>query len=233
MKKDQLGSRTSQQTGSATRETTGAALQSKGESVPLFQDDWWLEHLEEELEPNLREDLELLVKNSRADRNILESLKTTRRLLKESDEVPMPESGLFYESLHAKIMSSLDDDILDDPKPKGYAPKRGFAFAKLLVPMAMTMAVALVSWSVIRSAPDSETATDVGAIEDSHSAEAGQGEERFERKLAMVSAQDRADFSNTVLGFESESDLIASAAAEKLESLSSAEAEALYAMLKN
>lgn len=75
-----------------------------------YHDDWWIEHLEDELDKNLKEDLDLFLENSKSDRKVFDSLKRTRQLLKESDDVTLPESGLVYRDLHNKIMMAIDEE---------------------------------------------------------------------------------------------------------------------------
>lgn len=78
-----------------------------------YRDDWWIEHLENGLDKNsknLKEDLDLLLENSKSGRKLLDSLKRTRQLLKESDDVTLPESGFVYRDLHNKIMMAIEEE---------------------------------------------------------------------------------------------------------------------------
>jgi hypothetical protein len=195
-----------------------------------YQDDWWLEHLEEELEPNLREDLELLLKNSKSDRGILESLKGTRRLLKSSDEVAMPESGLFYDNMHNKIMASLEDEVIEERAPsRTYKSGRNFAWSRVLAPIGMTMMMALVTFVISKQPSLIGDVAETSLMKSQEQADQG-----FERRLAMVAAEDldRSSFSDTVMGVESKADFIAGAAARKLERLSRQQVESIYQAMR-
>jgi hypothetical protein len=212
----------------------GPTCNRPGNAPNHYQDDWWLEHLEEELEPNLREDLELLLKNSKADRKILESLKKTRRVLKSSDEVAMPESGLFYENLHNKIMASLDDEVIEERAPsRAYKSSRNFAWSRLLAPIGMTMMMAAVTFVMSKQPSAIQNLADQSFSRSLRGA-TGEAEEGFDRRLAMVAAEDleQSSFSDTVMGVESEADFIAGTAARKLERLSRQQVESIYRMMR-
>lgn len=71
---------------------------------------WWLEFLEGETEPSMKNDLEVLLKNSSADREILESWQKLKIAIKSSDEVALPENGWVYERLHERIMDAVEQD---------------------------------------------------------------------------------------------------------------------------
>jgi len=78
----------------------------------LYDENWWLEYLEGELEPSLKEDLKILLKNSPADRNCLNQLERVKNLVKESDEEALPEDGRYYDDLHDRIMAAIEEEPL-------------------------------------------------------------------------------------------------------------------------
>lgn len=84
----------------------------------LYDENWWLEYLEGELEPNLKEDLKLLLKNSPADRRCASQLERARRLIKESDEEMLPEDGRYYDDLHDRIMAAIDEEAWAEEEEK-------------------------------------------------------------------------------------------------------------------
>ena len=203
----------------------------------FYQEDWWVELLEEEVEPNLKEDLELLLKNSRADRRILSSLKETRKAIKDSDDVSLPESGLYYQNLHDKIMAALDEETDFSPRRTSDAfmakqiAKTRLSWRTMAGTFGMTMMVAALTWITLQSSPDTEldsrAVAEVDSMPGTESAE-----ENFERNLAMVSAEEATHFTNEMNGFVSEEDLVTQAAIEKLQNLSPEEADALLASLE-
>jgi hypothetical protein len=75
---------------------------------PLNRDEWWIDLMERDMDDSLREDVTLLLTNSRGDRARMEELKSLRELIKDSDEVPLPEDGTVYEDLHDRIMAAVD-----------------------------------------------------------------------------------------------------------------------------
>lgn len=79
----------------------------------LYDDQWWIDHLENKMQVQQDEEMKLLLKNSWADRERLRKLEKLRRLVKESDDSPLPEDGHFYEQLHDRIMRAvLNDDTV-------------------------------------------------------------------------------------------------------------------------
>ena len=85
----------------------------------LYDENWWLEYLEGELEPSLNEDLKILLKNSPADRRCVSELEHARRMIKESDEETLPENGRYYEELHDRIMAAIEEGAwIEDEEEK-------------------------------------------------------------------------------------------------------------------
>lgn len=73
-----------------------------------FDESWWLEYMEGEFDPSYARDLEQLLKNSPADRRRLRQLERTRRLVKDADEVALPEDARAYDQLHQRIMTAVE-----------------------------------------------------------------------------------------------------------------------------
>lgn len=71
-------------------------------------DEWWVDLVEGETDPSLREDLTLLLMNSPAGRDRLNTIKELRSLVKDSDDVSLPEDGRFYQNMHDRIMAAVD-----------------------------------------------------------------------------------------------------------------------------
>lgn len=202
-------------------------MRREQEQESLYKDDWWLEHLEEELEPNLQEDLELLLKNSKADRQILQSLQRTRDLVKESDDVLMPESGHYYNDLHSRIMAAIDEEaapvsgVSSGSLKKSSFARRGRAvWPTIFGTSTLAILMAFVSWYSIGSRD-----AQVAALKTVNA--------HIDREIAAVSGIVPAAFSDSVLGYESESDFVADALAHRLKSLDSRDAEEIFKRIKN
>ncbi len=74
----------------------------------LCNEAWWLDYIEGEYDSDMRGDSELLLTNSPGDRKRLDKLVKTRKLVRESDEVELPEDGRIYDLLHDKIMAAVE-----------------------------------------------------------------------------------------------------------------------------
>jgi hypothetical protein len=116
----------------------------------VFRKEGWLEHLEKEVDPNLREDLELLLKNSNPDRKVYAGLKATRELVKRSDDVLLPESGLYYENLHDKIMASIKAEPSRGTVIMRARMSSGFAWRSFAGAASMMMMLGIVSWMTLK-----------------------------------------------------------------------------------
>jgi hypothetical protein len=194
----------------------------------LYKADWWVEHLEAEIEPNLAEDLELLLKNSKEDHKILASLKATRQAIKASDDVAMPESGLYYNDLHNKIMAAIDFEEIPETRREKFdvsihaksrrAPT--WAWQGAVGAMGLTMMLALITWMGLKDAANVNQASPAIA--------SVQTEENTERTIATVSAS----FSDDVNAFESEQEILEEAAVQKLSQLSKEQVDELYRSLR-
>jgi hypothetical protein len=203
----------------------------------LYKADWWVEHLEDEIEPNLAEDLELLLKNSKEDHKILASLKRTRQAVKASDDVAMPESGLYYNDLHNKIMAAIDFEEIPESRREKHevslhvksrrAPS--FAWNGAFGAMGLTMMLALITWMGMRDMTPSasQSSPAIASIESSTDANGANGE-NLERTVATVSGS----FSDDVNAFESEQEIVEEAAIQKLSQLSQEQVDELYRTLR-
>jgi hypothetical protein len=71
--------------------------------------------LEGELDQEFEKDLEIWLNSSEGStsniKEELEILSQIRQSLKDSDDVAVPESGLYYDALEARIMGALDQAI--------------------------------------------------------------------------------------------------------------------------
>jgi len=74
---------------------------------PLSSAESWLDYVENEVDSIHREELTMLLLNSRPDRELVDELNKLRGLIKSSDEVMVPEDGAVYQRLHDGIMAAV------------------------------------------------------------------------------------------------------------------------------
>ncbi len=196
----------------------------------IFRKEGWLEHLEREVDPNLREDLELLLKNSTADRKEFSQLKATRELVKKSDDVLLPESGIYFENLHDKIMAAIEEEPLKRVNVMSSRFTNRFKWGTFAGAASMTMMIALVSWISLKTVSVEDVRT-AAALEQSANQSGVEMSENFDRDLAAVSGPE-TDVSVELNGYESEAEFVTAAVEERLKNLSPDQADALFASLE-
>jgi hypothetical protein len=191
----------------------------------IYADEGWLEHLEDELDPNLKEDLKLLLRNSNSDRLVLEELKSIRVLIKSSDEMNLPESGFYYEALHDKIMASIAE--ADDAKPVSRIfsiPARIRSMSRTTAGAAgLTLMMGLVAVFTIHGARDNMIPTQAHSV---------QSAADFERKLASFDPSEDESASDSMLSVESEGDFVVAAAVEKFKTMAPEQVDRMLKTLK-
>ena len=74
-----------------------------------FNESWWIDYMEGEVSPGLKQDLDLLLKHSQTDRLILENLQFLRDTIKNEANAPVPENASYYDGLHSKVMSAIEN----------------------------------------------------------------------------------------------------------------------------
>ncbi len=125
-------------------------------------DDWWIDLIEGESTPSMREDLTLLLMNSPAGRRRLDSIKDLRALVKGSDEVPMPEDGAFYQNMHDRIMAAVDGAAAvrrakpaaaAERKPLSAVSARQLGFPALFGTHTLMVLIASATWMTSDRSP--------------------------------------------------------------------------------
>ena len=206
----------------------------ENERLGLVEEATWLEHMESEMEDMCRasevQDLELLLKNSPDDLETFESLKRVRAAVKRlSDDVAMPESGHYYDRLHAKIMAGIDTEIASDSmRPSQRVPlrKRALAWPSIFRTAGLTMMIAIISWLGVHSSTLTTSKSNQVA---SQTTNAG---DTFGRSVASVDAHEGAAVARDLGSFESEEDFVTEAAEARLRQVSRADADAMMRSLK-
>ena len=208
---------------------------ARAESSTFLDADKWLEHLEEEIEPTClsgeKADLDLVLKNSAEDLELRQSLQRLRAAVKSTDDVALPESGDYYDTLHSKIMSAIDDDIAMNGEPVREASRtrRPVIFAKrfpqaLFGAFGMTMMIAVLAFVGLHNRSMFVNGQQIAA--DASSREASI-EQNFERKIAMVDSRSGARFAREMGSFESEEDFLTETAAARLKQVSAQQADSM------
>lgn len=79
---------------------------------------WWIDYLENEMNPSLDKDLELLLEHSQEDRDAFENFRVLKEWLRESDPVAHWPLEVRLERMRRNVMMA----ILYDDKKEGYRP---------------------------------------------------------------------------------------------------------------
>ena len=72
---------------------------------------WWIDFLENELEPSLKADLELLLEHSQEDRDSFESIRLLKQWVGESDPVGDWPVDARLDRIRRKVMQAIDHEI--------------------------------------------------------------------------------------------------------------------------
>lgn len=75
----------------------------------FYDDDWWLDYLENEVDSLMKKKMDVSLGVSLIDRRTFKGLEKFRKLIKNSDEVVLPEDLSVYDKLHEKIMDAVED----------------------------------------------------------------------------------------------------------------------------
>jgi hypothetical protein len=169
------------------------------------QDAWWIDFLEKELDPTLQQDLRLLLSHSSLDAKILANYMKLKRAVKASDRAKPPENSEYYDSLHAKIMAGVNEQIATDAATEERVRANrpvvwlGGAFIALLLASALVLRVQQRTATLHRLPHDGDAAADV---------------------IVEASVIQPDTFSDTAMSYEVDNDLINEAAAQALDHLS-------------
>ncbi|MBX3022826.1 MAG: hypothetical protein KF799_14220 [Bdellovibrionales bacterium] len=69
---------------------------------------WWIDYLENEFDPTLDKDLELLLEHSAEDRDSFENFRLLKQWVKESDPASGVDSDQCLMRMRSHIMSAID-----------------------------------------------------------------------------------------------------------------------------
>lgn len=108
--------------------------------VGLNDDDWWLDYLEKQVDMErdvalalacnkslqsgkVNKDRDIFLRQTLGEQSALKNLLEVRTLVKESDEVVLPEDLRIYDSLHDRIMAEINPA---EPAMGGILESRGY-----------------------------------------------------------------------------------------------------------
>ncbi len=80
-------------------------------------DQWWIDYMEGECEPGLHDGLELLLRRSDKEQKKLARYEGLRNLIKEADDVYLPESGNYYAEQRRNVMKAIMQAERSKAKP--------------------------------------------------------------------------------------------------------------------
>jgi hypothetical protein len=73
----------------------------------LYSDANWIDYIENETAPLLKDDMALVLMNSTADREVHHKYEALRKQIKATNENSMPEDPAYYDKLKSRIMDAL------------------------------------------------------------------------------------------------------------------------------
>ena len=71
---------------------------------------WRINYIEGEVTPAQKEDMDLLMKHSEAERKIVNSLKNLRNAIKSLESLEVPDSEEYHQNFTNRIMSSVSKE---------------------------------------------------------------------------------------------------------------------------
>lgn len=76
---------------------------------------WWIDFLENEFDPGLEKDLELLLEHSQEDRDSFENFRLLKQWVRESDPVAGWRVEERLQKVRSKVMTSIQDLEVEKP----------------------------------------------------------------------------------------------------------------------
>lgn len=162
-------------------------------------DELLVDHMEGELEPSLKRDLDLMMESG--DRGVFSALKITKEVIRQTDQ-PME-----FSSLHDKIMAQIEKETIQPRVVAAFTQKR--VQARLAI---VATIILLAGFSV-----------EIFLKDQSHEQIAKQS---TEMDLLLVASADRPDvFADSLMSDQNDVSFLMDAAAQKISKLDNLEAE--------
>lgn len=201
---------------------------AKAPAIPSkVNEEVWLDFAEDELDETFKKDLSLLLMNSQADQQQVNTINKLRELIKSSDEILLPEDGRVYENLHDKIMAATanmqpgtairEDEVNTVTLMSRFMRKRAAGASAL-------MAVAIAVFAFFGSN---------NQVQSIQSQTVAQVEQPNEAAILAESAASNDSINDEVLAVVAEDEFFADAASQKIAALSDQDYARLVADLRN
>jgi hypothetical protein len=81
----------------------------------MCKDNWWVEYIEQELDPTEKREAEWYLQHSPLDRMIVENLISTKEVLKAADHGANWPSEAWGEMMESRIMTALKSEQIECP----------------------------------------------------------------------------------------------------------------------
>lgn len=178
----------------------------------------WLDYIEGELDPSMRADVELLLKNSTALQEQMKSLKGVRNALRSAREADsrLPEDGHYYDKLHDRIMKGVEQT---HTQSRGRVQMQKAFQSRKTAYVVVFLAVGLLIGKSLDSVRVSDRAPLTSAA-------------RLQQLLLDSSSRDPDVLSDSILSHEDDIDLYLDLASKKMESMGKKEKDQVMKALK-
>jgi hypothetical protein len=187
-----------------------------------IDEELWLDLIEGEIEPSMKQDLNLHKVHCKDCQKIFTELGATKTIIK-TPELDMPNDD-FFAKLESKIMASLDEKV---SRNTGYststAAARIYAFGRSYsAPLAATAALFLLIFGALYKGTGFNAQPRIEFTQ-------AKLEEQF---IAQAAYNDPKAMSNAMISHQDEDDLVMGATAEELSHMSEKEAARMIANLR-
>lgn len=171
--------------------------------------DIWIDFLEGEVDPSLREDLARMLQNKPAAQAAVNDYARIKKGVKKTNDIKLNLDDQYFENLHSKIMTAVETQTA--PKEAEVIP----LIRRRWVPVAAAAALVIVLGGVF-----------VNHVKDLQGQKPADKVARVSQDwLIQTSAKNPGAFSETVISNEDDSDLLMDATARKLDRMSDDEAK--------
>ena len=170
------------------------------------KDELMIDYMEKDLDPNLQKDVELLLRHSAEDRVILNNLEKVKNNLKNMESKEDEFDEVFFKNMHDKIMKKVEqteiqpaqNEKIKIPKWYGETFKKYYWRGTMLATLGLSLSImSYQSISHFRQNIPQEIST-----------------------IVQMSAQSPEAFSQSVIGYQTESDFFMDVVQENIEDLS-------------
>jgi hypothetical protein len=207
---------------------TGVAP-ANGTKQNIVDEEVWLDFAEGELDIDFGKDLSVLLMNSQADQQQVDTITKLRDLIKGSDEVLLPEDGRVYEELHNRIMAATENmqpgTAVREDQPNTVTFMSRFMRRRNVVGASSFMAIAIAVFATVL--------VQFGANHRVQAISSVAQAQPNEAAILADSAKNNNSINDEVLAVNAEDEFFADAASQKIASISEQDYARLVADLRN